>query len=225
MRRHSRKIAIGAAAVVAAAGGGAAIAATKLDPRQESEAAVEDAAEQLGVEPSELTDALEDALANRVDEAVQAGLLTEEQAAALKERIRSGDVPLMGLGPGPDLERDLHRLPELDAAASYLGMTEARLAAALEDGKTMAELAEDRGKSVDGLVDALVAAAKAELATAVEAGRMTDAQRDSILSGLDERIRGLVNGEAPPLGRHKLGPPPTHGDRDGPPEPELGSVA
>jgi hypothetical protein len=224
MRRHSRKIAIGAAAVVAAAGGGGAIAATKLDPRQESEAVVEDAAEQLGVQPSELTDALEDALANRVDEAVEAGRLTEEQGAELKERIRSGDVPLMGLGPGPVLERSMHRLPELNAAASYLGMTEAGLASALEDGKTLAKLAEDRGKSVDGLVDALVDAAEEDLAAAVEAGKLTDAQRDSIVAGLEERIRSLVNGEAPPLGR-KLGPPPWGDDRDGPPGPELGSVA
>jgi hypothetical protein len=225
MRRHSRKIAIGAAAVVAAAGGGGAIAATKLDPSQESEAVVEDAAEQLGVEPGELTDALEDALANRVDEAVEAGRLTEEQGAELKERIRSGDVPLMGLGPGPVLERGVHRMPELDAAASYLGMTEAGLASALEDGRTLADLAEDRGKSVDGLVDALVDAAEEDLAAAVEAGKLTDAQRDSIVSGLEERIRSLVNGEAPPLGRHKLGPPPWGDDRDGPPGPELGSVA
>jgi hypothetical protein len=225
MRRHSRKIAIGAAAVVAAAGGGGAIAATKLDPRQESEAVVEDAAEQLGVEPSELEDALEDALANRVDEAVRAGRLTEEQGAELKERIRAGEVPLMGLGPGPSFERGFHRLPELDAAASYLGMTEAGLESALEDGKTLAELAKDRGRSVDGLVDVLVGAARAELADAVEAGKLTDAQRDSIVSGLEKRIRSLVNGEAPPLHRHRLGPPPWGGDRDGPPEPELGSVA
>jgi hypothetical protein len=108
MRRHTRKIAIGAAAVVAAAGGGGAIAATKLDPGQESEAVVEDAAEQLGVEPSELTDALEDALANRVDEAVEAGRLSEEQGAELKERIRSGEFPLMGLGPGPAFGGGLH---------------------------------------------------------------------------------------------------------------------
>jgi hypothetical protein len=226
MRRHSRKIAIGAAAVVAAAGGGGAIAATKLDPRQESEAVVEDAAEQLGVEPSELEDALEDALANRVDQAVEAGRLTEEQGAELKERIRSGEVPLMGLGgPRHAFGGALHRLPELDAAASYLGMTEPRLASALEDGKTMAELAEDRGKSVDGLVDALVEAAEKDLAAAVEAGRLTDAQRDSIRSGLEQRIRSLVKGEAPPLGRLRIGPPPWHGDRDGPPEPDLGSVA
>jgi hypothetical protein len=196
MRRHMRKIAVGGAALAATVGAGGAIAATQLNPKQESQAVVNDAAEQLGVEPSELRDALEDALANRVDEAVEAGRLTEEQGAELKERIKSGDVGLLGLG-GPGFGHRVHHVGELDAAASYLGMTAANLRAALEGGKTLAQIAEDRGKSVDGLVNALVDDAGAELAAAVKAGRLTDAQRDSMLSGLRKRIASLVNGERP----------------------------
>jgi hypothetical protein len=159
---------------------------------------VDDAAEQLGVEPSELSAALKDALANRVDAAVEAGRLTEEQGAELKERIESGEVPLVGLArPGFGHRSGLHRVGDLDAAASYLGMTEANLRTALEGGKTLAQIAEDRGKSVDGLVNALVDDAAAELAKAVAAGRLTDAQRDSMLSGLKERITSLVNRERP----------------------------
>ena len=92
---------------------------------------------------------------------------------------------------------------------------------ALDDGKTLAQVAKARGKSVDGLVNALVDAAKAELATAVDAGRLTDAQRDSILSGLKERITSLVNGERPRgFGR----PPPGRGSFDRP-LPDTGSAA
>jgi hypothetical protein len=192
MRRHMRKIAVGGAALAATVGAGGAIAATQLNPEQESQAVVNDAAEQLGVEPSELSEALKDALANRVDEAVEAGRLTEEQGEELKERIESGDMPLLGPG-GPGFGHQVHHVGDLDAAASYLGMTEANLMAALEDGKTLAQLAEDRGKSVDGLVNALVEDAEAELEAAVEAGRLTDAQRDSIVSGLKERITRLVD--------------------------------
>ena len=165
MRRHMNKLAIGGAALVATVGAGGAIAATQLNPRQESQALVNDAAEQLGVEPSELSAALKEALANRVDAAVESGRLTEEQGAELKERIESGDVPLVGLGgPGFGHRGARHHVADLDAAASYLGMTEAKLMTALEDGKTLAQIARNRGKSVDGLVNALVASAKAELA-------------------------------------------------------------
>jgi hypothetical protein len=221
MRRHMRKIAIGATALTATVGAGGAIAATQLNPRQESQAVVNDAAEQLGVSPSELTAALKEALANRVDAAVEAGRLTEAQGAELKERIQAGDVPLFGLG-GPHVHRH-HHFGHLEAAASYLGMTEASLASALEDGKTLAQVARDRGKSVDALVNALVDAERADLAAAVQAGRLTDAQRDAMLSGLKERITRLVNGQRPARVRH-FGPPPSRGAFDVAP-PELGSVA
>jgi hypothetical protein len=222
MRRHTGKIAVAGAALVAAIGGGGAIAATQLDPREESQAVVNDAAEQLGVEPSELTAALREALENRVDAAVEDGRLTEEQGAELKDRIESGEVPLVGLG-GPRLEHRMgpHHVHELDAAASYLGMSEAKLMSALEDGKTLAEVAEERGKSVDGLVDALVDAAKADLAAAVAAGKLTDAQRDSIVSGLKERITSLVNGERPSF-EHAFAPPPQN---DSPPEIALSGLS
>jgi hypothetical protein len=216
-----RKIAVGGAALAATVGAGGAIAATQLDPKQESQAVVEDAAEQLGVEPSELSEALKDALANRVDEAVEAGQLTEEQGAELKERIESGDVPLLGLG-GPGFGHRVHHVGDLDAAASYLGMTEASLMAAIEDGKTLAEIAEDRGKSVEGLVNALVEDAEAELQAAVDAERLTDAQRDSIVSGLKERITHLVN-ERPSLDR-KFGPGAERRSLDVSP-PDMGTAA
>jgi hypothetical protein len=211
MRRHTTKIAVAAAALTATVGGGAAIAATQLDPRKESQAVVNDAAEQLGVEPSELTAALKEALSNRVDKAVEAGRLTEEQGAQLKKRIQSGDVPLLGLGgPGFGHRGGLHHFGHLEAAAKYLGMTEANLSTALRNGKTLAEVARDRDKSVAGLVTALVDAEKAELAAAVSAGRLTDAQRDAMVSGLKARITSLVNGERPAHGPG-FGPPPGPG--------------
>lgn len=200
MRRHMKKVAVGAVALTATLGAGGAIAATQLNPRQESQAVVNDAAEQLGVEPSELTAALEETLANRVDAAVEAGRLTEAEGEAIKERIRAGEVPLLGLGgPGFGLRGGPHHHhADLQAAASYLGMTEASLRTALEDGRTLAQLARARDKSVAGLVTAMTKAATAELNEAVEAGRLTDAERDSMVEGLKARITALVNGQIGP---------------------------
>jgi hypothetical protein len=66
-----------------------------LSPKEESQAVIDDAAERLGVEPSELSDALKEALKSRVDAAVDAGRLTEAQGEALKERIDEGQTPLL----------------------------------------------------------------------------------------------------------------------------------
>ena len=77
VRKMKRRLAAGAGAALAVAGGGAAIAATQLSPKAESEAVVNDAAKQLGVTPAKLSDALKQALANRVDAAVAAGTIDE----------------------------------------------------------------------------------------------------------------------------------------------------
>ena len=96
------KLGVVAAAAVAVAGGGVAIAATEpWNPKEEAQAVIDDAAQQLGVAPDALSDALTQALKNRVDDAVAAGRLTEEQGAELKARIDSSEVPIpLGiLGP------------------------------------------------------------------------------------------------------------------------------
>jgi hypothetical protein len=193
-----RKILIAGAAALAVAGGGAAIAASKSgSPQEESKAVVEDAAKQLGVTPAKLSSALKKALENRVDAAVAAGRLTKEQGEALKKRIEAEDYPMLG-GPGMGFgHRDggpgIHRFGHLDAAAAYLGMTEAELGTQLASGESLAEVAKAKGKSVDGLVSALVADEKKELDAAVKAGRITQAQADAFLENAKERFTDAVN--------------------------------
>ncbi len=194
MERMKRKLAVGGAAALAVAGGGAAVAANQWSGEETSDAIVADAAAELGVEPAELRDALQQALANRVDEAVEAGRLTEEQGAELKERIESGDFPLFG---GPHRGGMHHHgiFRSFDEAAEYLGLSKEELRAELADGSTLAEVAREQDKSVDGLVDALVNEAKQDLNTAVEEGRLSEEQRNAMLENLEERITDLVNGE------------------------------
>jgi hypothetical protein len=87
---------------------------------------------------------------------------------------------------------------ELTAAAGYLGLTESALATQLEAGKTLAQVAgATNGKTVAGLVDALVAAEKTEIAAAVTANRITQAQADQVIATLKDRFTALVNGTRP----------------------------
>jgi hypothetical protein len=195
MKSTKTRIAGVTAAAAALVGGGAAIAADRLTPKEASDAVVADAAKQLGVEASELDAALKKALTNRVDAAVAAGNITEAQGAAMKERIAEGEIPLVGVGPVGGHHRLGHHFAGLDAAADYLGITEAALRTSLREGSTLAEIAEEKGKPVDGLKAALVAAAKADLEEAVEDGRLTEAQQAEIVAGLPERIDDLVDGE------------------------------
>ena len=199
-KRTKRKVAAGAAALLAVAGGGAAIAATQLSPKQESQVVLNDAAKALGVSPSELSSALRNALEKRIDAAVAAGRLTKEQGDELKQRVESGDFPLFGVpgfAPGHGGFEHHEMFGGLDSAATYLGVSEDELRSELESGKSLAEVAKAKGKSVDGLVDALVADAKKHLDEEVSGGDLTRGQADEILSRLENGIRAMVNAERP----------------------------
>lgn len=192
-----------AVALIVGLGAAGAIAATKvLSPSEESKAVIDDAAAQLGVQPSELTSALKLAMKNRIDAAVEAGQLTEEQASRLKERIDAEEFPLLGpRGPkGPGFAGHgpghLGRGEVLAAAASYLGLTEAELREQLP-GKTLADVAKEQGKSVPGLVEAMVAAAGKEIDEAVADGRLTDEQATALKADLEARFESMVDGERP----------------------------
>jgi hypothetical protein len=199
-------LAAGAALVAVAAGGGA-IAATKLtSPKPEQQAILNDAASQLGVSPAKLSDALKTALQNRIDAAVKDGRITKEQAAELKQHIEAGDFPLFA-GPRPFGDRGHHfghgfgpglahpHPAGVEAAATYLGMTQVQLREALGNGKTLAQLAKDKGKSVDGLVDAMTAAATKQIDAAAAAGKITKEQAADMKAHLQDAVTGIVNGE------------------------------
>ena len=200
---HKWKIVAGATAALAVGGTGAAIAATKIgsSPNNQSKAVISDAAKQLGIAPAKLSSALKKAVADRIDAAVAAGRLTKAQGAELKQRIESQGFPLVAPPFGGPGHFGHHGMPGLDVAASYLGLSQDALRAKLESGKTLAQVAQEQGKSVDGLVAALKAELKQHLDRAVADGHLTQAEEDQILSQADQRLTDLVNGKFP-------GPPP-----------------
>jgi hypothetical protein len=204
-----RIVATSVAALTVAAGGAAAIAATGGTQQEDSKAVIDDAAKDLGVQPSELSDALKKALANRVDAAVAAGKITKAEGDALKERIASQEYPLLG-GPGLGHRggQGGHGFHHLAAAASFLGLSEAELRTQLSGDETLADVAKARGKTVAGLVAVLVADEKKELQEAVSSGRLTQAQADEMLTNAEARFTDLVNGTMPEGGRHQFGGPP-----------------
>ncbi len=200
-RYRRRMIAAGAAAALLV-GGGAALAATQpWSPKQERQAVIADAANRLGVTPQKLDDALTQALLAQVDQAVKDGRLTQQQGDAMKARINSGDMPMLGPGGGPGWGGGRHHMDgfggpggpggmgdSLATAAAYLGLKPADLQTMRESGKTLEKIATDRGKSVDGLKKAMHDGIKAKLDAAVKAGKVTQAQADQMLAGADQWI-------------------------------------
>ena len=196
-----------AALVVGLGAAGAVAASRMLSPSEESKAVIDDAAAQLGVKPQALSDALKQALKNRVDEAVDAGTLTKEEAAKLKERIDSDEYPLLfGHGGGPDGREFGHHghFEILATASAYLGMSEADLRAALDDQTPRRHRQEEGQECLRPRQGARRSGGEEDRRGG---RRRTDhkAQASELKSELAERMQALVNGE---LGEH--------GERPGP---------
>jgi hypothetical protein len=174
---------VGAAAVIAvAAGGGAAFAVNRTSadsPRTEREAFLADVAGRLGVSVDELKKAFRGAA----------------EARGWKGQRPFGHGPRHGhFGRGPG-----HAVHEsFAAAADYLGLTRQQLMSGLADGKSLADIAADQGKSVDGLEQAIRAAIVERLDAAEADGRLTQAKKQALLERLDAIVHDLVQRSRPP---------------------------
>jgi hypothetical protein len=192
---HVRRLSVIVAAVAAVAVLGIAAASASAAG---SPTLADDVAARLGIAPEKLRQAFKDAIAARIDAAVKAGKLTPDQGAKLKERLAN----LNGLGlrlrgrlalKHPALVRGIRaRAHRLGPATKYLGITPQELRAELRAGKSLAEIATSHGKTVDGLVDAIVAPAKARLDKAVASGHLTRQRADELLDRLTDAVEKVV---------------------------------
>jgi hypothetical protein len=119
-----------------------------------------------------------------------AGWITDAQETSLLNALTDQITNLVNAGPPvpPTKKPGL-----LDAAATYLGISVSDLQSDLQSGKTLADEATAKGKTVDGLVSALTAQAKTNLDAAVTAGTITAAQEQTLLTNLTTHVTDLVN--------------------------------
>jgi hypothetical protein len=126
--------------------------------------------------------------------------------------------PPDGFGP-----RELHSQAALEAAAEALGMTTDELTTALEEGKTLSDIAEEQGVDIADVKAAVEAAQIAETKTAIEQavtdGDITQDKADWLLEGLDAGYwgPGAEGGFGFGMGPGMGGPGGHGGPRDGGP--------
>lgn len=149
-----------------------------------------------------------DALAPLVDN----GTITEAQLDAVVEALD-------GAFPGGHGRGGRGGGMHLDAAATALGLDEDELRTQLADGSTLADVAAAHGVDVQVVIDAIVAESEAHLAEEVTEGDITQAEADTVLAELTDRVTTMVNEgwTAGPMagGMNGHGHGPMGGDRDG----------
>jgi hypothetical protein len=205
-----RKLAIGAAVVAAVAFAGGAYAATQDPPVSVRQVFLNDIAKRLNVTPQQLTSAIKGAYLDELSNAVAEHNLTKAQAGAIERAVqRSGSFPLGGLvapfplaaiakqqlvAPAPGLPLPFAVFGGLGAAAKYLGVkTPMQLAYLLGSGKSLAQIAQARGKTVAGVENAIMASERSMLDRLVANKLITSAREQRLLARLSKRIDALVN--------------------------------
>ncbi len=122
------------------------------------------------------------------------GTITQAQADAVVAALEQAGPP-RGSHGGRGAARGL------TAAATAIGITVDELRTALIGGQTIAQVAEGKGVSVQAVIDAMVAEAKAHLDEHVADGDLTQAEADARLADITARIGEMVNSTRPIGGR------------------------
>lgn len=93
----------------------------------------------------------------------------------------------------------------LEVAAGALGVGKEDLRSALKSGRSIADVAEEKGVPTQTVIDAIVAQAGSRLETAVDNGRITQERADTIAGNLPETIKTFVEGTRPSGMRGRAG--------------------
>ncbi len=141
-----------------------------------------------------LESALLGAFRSRVQAAKAAGKLDAARADRLLQRAPQLVERLVNAKPRARATRaKAARGGLLKTAATYLGVTNAQLVTDLRAGKSLAQVATAKSKSVDGLEQALFAALKQKVDAAVAAGKLPAARAQRLLERAPAHIERLVN--------------------------------
>ena len=101
-------------------------------------------------------------------------------------------------GPGgPGGRPTTEAVTDTSVAATAIGISESDLITDLNNGQTMADVAKANNVDPQKVIDALVEDGQQELAAAVQAGTLTQAQADSMETDLTQRVTDQVNGTFP----------------------------
>lgn len=145
-------------------------------------------AEERGVSVEQLEANIEPRLLARIDAAEQAGRISSERAARLRDRV--SEASLCRAAHHRKARIAAHSM--LGAAAKFLELDREELREQLP-GNSLAGLAEKQGKKVADLKNAMLAPAKERLAKAVSDGRIKQARADEVLENLEKLADKLAS--------------------------------
>ena len=156
---------------------------------------VAELAEAQGVDLQDIIDAFVDTADERLTEAVANGNMTQEQADTIlpqiEEKVTDAVNNGLPLGKGHGMGRGMyHRAAHglVTIVSEQLEMDKVGVMEALRDGKTIAQLAEEKGVDTQDIVDAFMVKVEEKLDVAVENGRLTEDEAAEKLEAIEDKV-------------------------------------
>ncbi len=168
--------------------GSPAVQAVATTPAADAAAVAQDATTPAADRPTPFADVLAGLVTD--------GTLTQEQADKVATALEAARPAHGGPGHGGRGGRGAR----LESVATALGITADELRTEVQAGKTIAEIATAKGVAVQTVIDALVTEAKTRIAQAVTDGKLTQAEADTKLAAVEQRVTDMVNNPLPVRG-------------------------
>ncbi len=147
----------------------------------------------LGIDQDTVESALDTTKNQIIEEAVEQGKLTQEQA----DKIASGKGMDFGFGfrvkghnfDGQEKAQKFNGQGlKFDGIASILGITDDQLKAEMESGKKIQDIITEHGLTMDQIHEKMLELKKEEISKAVEDGKITQEQADKFLKMPGKRL-------------------------------------
>lgn len=144
----------------------------------------------LGVGEDKVTAALEATKKQMLDEAVQQGKLTREQADKMAANEGFG---LGGFGFGHDRDHSfMGKGRHLESMAKVLGITADQLKTEFESGKKIEAIVTGHGMTMDQFRQKMMELKKDEISKAVKDGKLTQDQANKIMQKMEQRQKNTA---------------------------------
>lgn len=159
-------------------------------------------AKERGVSEQQLKDVMIRQMTERIDAGVKAGKLTTEQADKLKADMdqRVSDR-INRKAPVGDMHhgRRHHRMDNTELLA-LLKLDQEAFRSEMRAGKTLAEVAKERGVAEQQLKDVIIKQMTERIDAGVKAGKLTAEKADKIKANMDQRVSEQINRKGPMKG-------------------------
>lgn len=198
------------------------------DRQQQMDDYLQKLAANLGIDASKLKDALKKTALDEIDQALKDGKITQDQHDKAKSAIENGDGLFFGpgigkmRGPGGKPGGFAELGPLFMGAkngiadfATWLGIDTATLQKDLAGGKTLAQEAQDHGKSRDDLKNYITNALDAHLKQLVADGVLKQEKADALKKNVTDNLDKIIDGQKPAMGTPGNGGPGGRGKGHG----------